>query len=305
MTEAINASFAGGVKSPPTASDGIAIFRVMLNELDSARFDPLIGRSVARGVAKSLEGLAGRVDSMVSRICGPRTFQGCSCLNPDQLVKDFSANALIGPSASSAQALNGSLISCLYHLTANLQSSISDLPVKVQEILIPAFTIANSTIDRPLDTLNTAIKREISNIILRIHKVDFSKPVDPMSMGGNGSPYMVDLADKLTFLRTEILGRMNLSDRIKTWVASLAKYAIHTFLLNASITRPLGETGKLKLTSDMTQLEFALGTFLGTGTMQGARNVQRLEQVGGEEYKALRSFRCVNLCPGRALLSCN
>lgn len=42
----------------------------------------------------------------------------------------------------------------------------------------------------------------------------------------------------------------------------------------------------------MTELEFALGTFLTTGAVQGAKNTMRLEKVG-EEYLALRAFRFV------------
>jgi hypothetical protein len=71
---------------------------------------------------------------------------------------------------------------------------------------------------------------------------------------------------------------------------SLVRHVIRSFLLHASITRPLGESGKLKLTSDMTELEFALGSFLTTGTVQGSRNTVRLDRVG-DEYKALRAFR--------------
>lgn len=82
-------------------------------------------------------------------------------------------------------------------------------------------------------------------------------------------------------------------------VLSLVRYVINTFLLHASITRPLGESGKLKLTGDMTELEFALGTFLTTGSVQGQRNTMRLE-MAGDAYKALRAFRLVKFRhPGR------
>jgi hypothetical protein len=73
-------------------------------------------------------------------------------------------------------------------------------------------------------------------------------------------------------------------------VLSIVSFVINTFLLHASITRPLGESGKLKLTGDMTELEFALGIFLTTGTVQGQRNTMRLE-MAGDAYKALRAFR--------------
>jgi hypothetical protein len=48
--------------------------------------------------------------------------------------------------------------------------------------------------------------------------VDFSKPMDPMAMGsGGGSPYMVDLVDKLGLARSELLGKMSLGDVGREW----------------------------------------------------------------------------------------
>lgn len=73
-------------------------------------------------------------------------------------------------------------------------------------------------------------------------------------------------------------------------IIEIIKHIIRSFLIHASITRPLGESGKLKLTSDMTELEFALGTFLTTFIGQGSRNATRLDKVG-DEYIALRAFR--------------
>lgn len=76
---------------------------------------------------------------------------------------------------------------------------------------------------------------------------------------------------------------------------SLVRHAIHSFLLNASITRPLGESGKLKLTADMGELEFALNTFLSTGNAEKEKKSGgklRLD-MAGEEYRALRAFRYV------------
>jgi hypothetical protein len=71
-------------------------------------------------------------------------------------------------------------------------------------------------------SLDTAIKRELSNIFARVHRVDFAKSVDPMNsmgMGGGsgGSPYIKDLADRLNFLRTEILGRFDTGPMRDAW----------------------------------------------------------------------------------------
>ena len=78
----------------------------------------------------------------------------------------------------------------------------------------------------------------------------------------------------------------------ETRVLNLSKNLLWTFLLHASIARPMGESGKLKLTSDMTQLEMGLASLLTTGQIQGARGGMRVDRVG-KEYMALRSFRYV------------
>lgn len=68
----------------------------------------------------------------------------------------------------------------------------------------------------------------------------------------------------------------------------IVKDVLRTFVLHASIAKPLSESGKLQLTSDMTELEFTLGSFLAEGG-QGKRGVNL--DVFGDDYKALRAMR--------------
>lgn len=59
--------------NPPGPSDGVSIARTTTNELDSARFDPLLVRTVARNAAKILDGFIQTVDGMVRHlyaVCG-------------------------------------------------------------------------------------------------------------------------------------------------------------------------------------------------------------------------------------------
>jgi len=60
------------------------------------------------------------------------------------------------------------------------------------------------------------------------------------------------------------------------------------FVLHISIAYPLGESGKLQIASDMTQLEFALNAFI-TDSAQNRRGVG-LESIGAE-YRAIRAMR--------------
>jgi hypothetical protein len=72
----------------------------------------------------------------------------------------------------------------------------------------------------------------------------------------------------------------------------IVRHILRTFVLHASIVSPLGEAGKLKLTSDMTELEFSLGTFLLVASGNDRKNALKLQDVG-EEYLTLRAFRSV------------
>jgi hypothetical protein len=71
-------------------------------------------------------------------------------------------------------------------------------------------------------------------------------------------------------------------------VTSIAKYVMKIFVLHISIASPLGESGKLQIASDMTQLEFALNAFIADSS-QNRRSVG-LESIGAE-YRAIRAMR--------------
>lgn len=52
-------------RAAPSANDGLNIARTVANELDSARFDPIFVRAVARNVVSSLDIMTSRADSLV------------------------------------------------------------------------------------------------------------------------------------------------------------------------------------------------------------------------------------------------
>lgn len=71
LTEVVNTATSGGSRNPPGATEGITVARIALNELDSGRFDPLLLRSVARGVGSSLDAFATRLENLVRLIFLP------------------------------------------------------------------------------------------------------------------------------------------------------------------------------------------------------------------------------------------
>jgi hypothetical protein len=65
LNEAVAQAFSGGSRAPPGANEAINIVWTVTNELDSARFDPLLVRAVARNAATSLEGILSKADGLV------------------------------------------------------------------------------------------------------------------------------------------------------------------------------------------------------------------------------------------------
>ena len=68
MNEAVNSatmSYLSARGNPPGPGDGVAIARIVVSELDSARFDPLLVRTVARNAGRVMDGLISKIDGMV------------------------------------------------------------------------------------------------------------------------------------------------------------------------------------------------------------------------------------------------
>ena len=72
MNEAVAQAFSGGSRAPPATNEGNNIVRTVTNELDSARFDPLLVRVVAKNAAASLEAVVTKADGLVSGLPFPR-----------------------------------------------------------------------------------------------------------------------------------------------------------------------------------------------------------------------------------------
>ncbi|KAF7362065.1 Conserved oligomeric Golgi complex subunit 5 [Mycena venus] len=268
LNEAVAQAFSGGARTPPGMNEGVNIARTVANELDSARFDPLLVRAVAKNVGTSLDMLLSRADSLISR--------------------DRPAVTLMGPSATPQQVSNGSLASCLYNCWSRLDKLGDEHAESVVAIIKPNIENIHQAYQRLVDPILVAIRRELGAIIAKLHRIDFSKPADPMAGMSGASFYMKDLVDKLSFIKVEILSKYNVGDAGREWVNSIVKLVIRTFVLHVSIAKPLGESGKLQLTSDMTELEFALSAFL----LENGPNKRggSLETVG-DDYRILRAMR--------------
>ena len=56
----------GGAAAVPTASGGLMLARAIVNELDAARFDPLLAKAVAKGSARAIDAFVNKAEALVS-----------------------------------------------------------------------------------------------------------------------------------------------------------------------------------------------------------------------------------------------
>jgi conserved oligomeric Golgi complex subunit 5 len=66
LNESVGQAMSGGARAPPGTTEAIGIARTVANELDSAKFDPLLVKAVAKNVGVALEGLVARMEALVS-----------------------------------------------------------------------------------------------------------------------------------------------------------------------------------------------------------------------------------------------
>ncbi|GAA5999182.1 uncharacterized protein JCM10292_001650 [Rhodotorula paludigena] len=265
ISSSLTASFSTRPPAVPTANEGLTTARAIVNELDAARFDPLLAKAVARGASRATESFIVRAEGLV--------------------VHDHSATSLLGPLATPSQHQNADITSSLYHLWLPLDRALLEHTESVKEQLRPVVDRLRSVYLAISDPLILVIRREFSNLLTRMHRVDYHKESDavgPMSVG-SASTYMTDLTDKLALVKDEIFASYRIGDLGREWALDLARFTIQTFLLHASLVHPLSEAGKLKLTSDTTALEFAVTQYL-------AGHGLALSSMG-DQFKAVRAFR--------------
>ncbi|KZT41531.1 hypothetical protein SISSUDRAFT_1059461 [Sistotremastrum suecicum HHB10207 ss-3] len=278
LNEATAQSLSGGIRSPPSMSEGLAVARTIVNELDAARFDPLLARSVARNVANVLNHFVTRISTMIA--------------------KDRPSYSLTGPVASPQQLLNIQLTTALYHCWARLDTLGNEYPPAIVSILSPAVKKLKDAFESIVDPLLASIRRETGAVIARLHKLNLGKSLGDAPTMGATSSYIKELSDKLVFVRGELISKFNVGELSNTWLLSIASHVVRTFVLHASIAKPLSESGKLQLTSDMTELEFSISAFLGDNAQ--SRTGLKLQSIG-TEYKMLRAMRQILFLDNKSL----
>lgn len=166
----------------PSKKDAEAIISASLDELDVARIDPLLIRAVSQIVLDWLSRGIQRINELIVQD---------ALLHPTQDV---------GP----GHRQNATITSAAYALLQGLKTIVDQGPTQVRDRTLDLTSELQSIYEEKLvSPLVTTIRKELSDILSRMHYVDFG--LDREAIGSNGSAYMQELSDRTWVIREQLL----------------------------------------------------------------------------------------------------
>ena len=149
--------------------------------------------------------------------------------------------------------------------------------------LMPALKEIDSLVKLSiLDPLCRALNRQVSTAMAKMHRGTYLHD----SGDAPSSFVQIYLTDQYDNIASTYLSQ--LPNEYSVTVASMvATYSIYSFVSNAALLRPLGETSRLRLTQDLADFELALEQLV----FKGGTSLSLSQIAGGKPYAELRAVR--------------
>uniref|UniRef100_A0A8C2GNZ9 Conserved oligomeric Golgi complex subunit 5 n=1 Tax=Cyprinus carpio TaxID=7962 RepID=A0A8C2GNZ9_CYPCA len=245
LFDPINLVFPQGGRNPPSNDELDSIIKTIASELNVASVDSGLTIAVAKNAAKTVQ---------------------LFCVKSEQLLcTQGDASQVIGP-LTEGQRRNIAVVNSLFRLQQ-----------AVAKVRTPSVQALMSSAVQPL--LNS-VTDSVEAILITMHQEDFS---GPLPAGGRPdvpcSLYMRELQGFIARVMNDYFRPLQCLDFLYDSTEIIAQRAITLFIRHASLLRPLGEGGKMRLAADFAQMELAVAPL--------CRRVSDL----GKAYRLLRSFR--------------
>ncbi|CAK6977030.1 LOW QUALITY PROTEIN: conserved oligomeric Golgi complex subunit 5 [Scomber scombrus] len=262
LFDPINLVFPMGGRNPPSNDELDSIIKTISSELNVASVDPNLSLAVAKNAAKTVQ---------------------LFCVKSEQLLStQGDASQVIGP-LTDGQRRNVSVVNSLYRLqqaVAKIISGLASCPPAAADALSSSLEGVQALMSSAVQPLLQSVTDSIEAIIITLHQEDFSGPLSsPDKPDVPCSLYMKELQGFIARVMADYFRHFQCVDFIYESTESIAKRAIELFIRHASLLRPLGEGGKMRLAADFAQMEMAVAPL--------CRRVSDL----GKPYRMLRSFR--------------
>uniref|UniRef100_A0A8C8LQQ8 Conserved oligomeric Golgi complex subunit 5 n=1 Tax=Oncorhynchus tshawytscha TaxID=74940 RepID=A0A8C8LQQ8_ONCTS len=256
LFDPINLVFPMGGRNPPSHDELDSIIKTITSELNVASVDTSLTLAVAKNAAKTVQ---------------------LFCVKSEQLLStQGDASQVIGP-LTEGQRRNMAVVNSLYRLHQAVAKVTHTRSYTHTTLHLSEGTLLTLFAVQPL---LLSVSDSIEAIIITMHQEDFSgsmstpgKPDVPCSL------YMRELQGFVGRVMADYFRHFQCVDFIYDNTESIAQRCITLFIRHASLLRPLGEGGKMRLAADFAQMELAVAPL--------CRRVSEL----GKPYRLLRSFR--------------
>ncbi|KAJ7407104.1 component of oligomeric golgi complex 5 [Willisornis vidua] len=285
LFDPINLVFPPGGRNPPSSDELDSIIKTIASELNVAAVDPDLSLAVAKNVAKTIQ-LYGVKSEQLALSVGPTAVLKDalheSLLTICSLSTQGDASQVIGP-LTEGQRRNVAVVNSLYKLHQSVLKVISNqssFPAAAEQTVTTALKAVHDLMGSAVQPLLNSVGDSVEAIIITMHQEDFSG-----SLSNSGKPdvpcslYMKELQGFIARVMTDYFRHFECFDFVFDNTEAMAQRAIELFIRHASLIRPLGEGGKMRLAADFAQMEFAVAPL--------CRRVSDL----GRSYRQLRSFR--------------
>lgn len=196
---------------------------------------------------------------------------------------------VMGP-LTGQQLKNITLCLQLQDVHARVTSMLVGLPSAAIEVLSPSLGSLYGVASDCITALFKAMQERLESCILQIHEQNFATDDMDAGMGNGCSKYMKDVQKSIMHFRSEFLSKLLAGstsavtplsgESISAGLArKLASRVLLFWVRHAAMVRPLSESGKLQLISDMAELELVVG-----------QSLFPVEQLGAP-YRAFRAFK--------------
>ncbi|XP_071540441.1 conserved oligomeric Golgi complex subunit 5 [Panulirus ornatus] len=260
LLDPVNLMFAAQ-DAPPAKDEVDALIKTITSELNVSAVDKSLSETVARNVAESLQ---------------------LFCVKCRQLVVTSGEASQVIDSPTQAQVLNGAVVNQLLYVRSQVErtasATLAHLPQPVTNTLMQALPSIDALMSSAVQPLFESTTDAVEAIILTMHNEDFSGS-DTGGTDNQCSLYMKELQGFITRVADDYLTIYQPSSIIKEKIQTLAGRCLDLFVRHASLLRPIGDGGKLRLAADFAQMELAVSPLC-----------SRPSELG-RPYRIVRSFR--------------
>jgi len=154
--------------------------------------------------------------------------------------------------------------------------------------LLPALQEIDSLVKSSiLDPLCRSLNRRVSTAMGKMHRGTYlQEPADDDGALVSSSFVQIYLTDQYDIIATKYLSQLP-NEYAITVAYTVATFSIYSFVSNAALLRPLGETGRLRLTQDLADFEMVLESLV----LKGGTTLSLSQIAGGKPYAELRAMR--------------